>query len=255
MLWHKAWLETRWRFITGLVLLVCSAATSILLYPKIVPLLKMGPPPGLTGELGARVAEVLQLSQTFRGYLWSQFFNNNLPTLWSIFAVLIGTGGLLSQVSRGGAIFTLSLPVSRRRLVGVRAVTGLGEILVLALVPSVLVSLLSPAIGESYRLGDALVHGLCVFMAGTVFFSLTFLLSSIFLDIWRPLLIALALAMVLSFIAQLFPGVSSYSVFGVMGAESYFRAGQLPWLGLLVTAAASAIMLHVAALNLARRDF
>ena len=255
MLWYKAWLETRWRFITGLVLLMCSAVTSVLVYTKITPFLTMAPPPGLTGELGRRVAEVLELSRTFRGYVWSQWFGNNMPMLWAVFAVLIGTGGLLSQASRGGALFTLSLPVSRRKLVGVRAVTGLVEIFVLALVPSLLIPLLSPAIGQTYSVGDAIVHGLCVFVAGAVFFSLTFLLSSIFLDIWRPLLIALGLALILSFCAQLFRGLSTYSVFGVMSAESYFRAGQVPWIGLLVTTAASAAMLHVAALNLSRRDF
>ena len=31
MLWYKAWLETRWRFITGLVLLVCAAVTNVIL--------------------------------------------------------------------------------------------------------------------------------------------------------------------------------------------------------------------------------
>jgi ABC-2 type transport system permease protein len=255
MLWYKAWLETRWRFITGLVLLMCSAAASVLLYPKLVPFLSMAPPPGLSGEIARRVAEVFELSRSFRGYVWSQFFVSNMPQLWAVFAVLIGTGGLLSQSSRGGALFTLSLPVSRRKLVGVRAATGLVEIFILALVPSLLIPLLSPAIGETYRVGDALVHALCMFVAGAVFFSLTFLLSSIFQDILRPLLLALGLTLILSFCAQFFRELSTYSVFGVMSAETYFRAGRVPWLGLLVTAAASAAMLHVAALNLARRDF
>ena len=53
--------------------------------------------------------------------------------MWTLFAVLLGTGGLLSQASGGGALFTLSLPVSRNRLLGVRAATGLAELLVLAL--------------------------------------------------------------------------------------------------------------------------
>ena len=44
--------------------------------------------------------------------------------------MLLGTGGLLSQAIGGGALFTLSLPVSRERLLGVRAATGLAELAV-----------------------------------------------------------------------------------------------------------------------------
>ena len=36
MLWYKAWLETRWRFLIGLVLLVCSAAFIVLAYTRVM---------------------------------------------------------------------------------------------------------------------------------------------------------------------------------------------------------------------------
>ena len=48
---------------------------------------------------------------------------------------------------------------------------------------------------------------------------------------------------------------ATYSVFGVMSGETYFRGGGLPWLGLAASAAASAAMLYGAVLNIARRDF
>ena len=141
----------------------------------------------------------MELARNYRGYVWSQWFRQNLPQMWTLFAVLLGTGGLLSQASGGGALFTLSLPVSRSRLLGVRAATGLAELLVLALVPSLLLPLLSPAVGQTYSVGDALVHGVCLFIAGAVFFSLAFLLSTVFSDVWRPLLIVLCVATVLAF--------------------------------------------------------
>ena len=40
-----------------------------------------------------------------------------------------------------------------------------------------------------------------------------------------------------------------------MSAESYFRDGAVPWVGLLITASASAAMLYLARLNMARHDF
>jgi hypothetical protein len=255
MLWYKSWLETRWRFIIGLAIITVSASGSVLFYPQVVDLLTQVPKLDFKGEIGRRVAEAAELSASYRGYIWSQWFVTNMPQLWIAFAVVIGAGGLLSQASGGGALFTLSLPVRRSRLVGVRAATGLAELLILALIPSIWIVLLSPAIGQSYSVVDAAVHGLCMFVGGTVFFSLTFLLSTMFNDLWRPVLIAICAAVLLSLAEQLVREVAPYSIFAVMRAESYFRGGRLPWLGLVVAGMVSAVLLHAATRNLARQDF
>jgi len=255
MLWYKSWLETRWRFLIGLLLLTCSAAVTVLAYPEVVKLLPLVPKLDLSGEIGRKVAESMELARDYRGYVWSQWFLKNMPQMWALFAVLLGTGGLLSQASGGGALFTLSLPASRNRLLGVRAATGLAELLVLAFVPSLLLPVLSPAIGQTYGLGDALIHSACLFIAGTVFFSLAFLLCTVFSGVWRPMLIVLCVATVLALLGQVFRDLSHYSLFRVMSAETYFRGGGLPWQGLLASAAASAAMLYGATINIARRDF
>ena len=103
-----------------------------------------------------------------------------------------------------------------------------------------LLPLLSPAVGQTYGVGDALAHGVCLFMAGAVVFSLAFLLSTVFSDVWRPALIAGGAAAVLAICEPFFPGLSRYSLFGIMSGEVYFRGGGLPWAGLLGSAAAAA---------------
>jgi hypothetical protein len=40
-----------------------------------------------------------------------------------------------------------------------------------------------------------------------------------------------------------------------MNGEKYFRSGQLPWVGLVVSGALSAAMLYAAGTNIERRDF
>ena len=254
MLWYKSWLETRWRFLIGLLLLMFSAAGAVLAYPELVRLMPSLPKLGLGGEIGRRVAESMELARDYRGYLWVQWFAKSTTT-WTLFAVLLGTGGLLSQTTGGGALFTLSLPVSRTRLLGVRTFTGLAELLVLAAVPSFLLPALSPRIGQTASVQDVLVHGACLFVAGSVFFSLTVLLSTVFSDVWRPLLFVLCGAGLLATLEIVFRGLSRYSVFRVMSGETYFRGGGLPWMGLLVSAAASLAILWLAARNIARQDF
>ena len=250
MLWYKSWLETRWRFAIGIALLLCSAAVTVFSYPyvlKLVPLV-----PNVEGELGRQIREAAELARTFRGFVWSEWFHQNQSQLVTLFAILLGTAGFLSR--SGGALFTLSLPVSRQRLVSVRAAAGLVELFLLALVPSLVIPLLAPAIGQSYGIGAAFLHGLCVFIASAVFYNLALLLSTIFGDAWRPLLIAIAAAIALSVVERVLRD-SGVSLFRVMSAESYFRHGELPWAGLLASGAIAAALYYAAVANLARRDF
>jgi hypothetical protein len=254
MLWYKSWLDTRWRFLIGLVLLIGSAASIVLAYPRVLELLPMVPTVDARGEIGRRIREAAELSRSYRGYIWSQWFRQQPTQLGTLFAVLLGTGGLLSQ-SAGGALFTLSLPVSRERLLTVRAAAGLAELFVIALVSSLVIPMLSPAVGQTFGIGSAIVHAVCWFVAGAVFFSVAILLSTVFSDVWRPLLIACTVAFALAMCDFVFRGLAPYSIYRVMSAESYFRTGAVPWLGLLASAAVSTAVLYGAAVNFARRDF
>jgi hypothetical protein len=254
MLWYKSWLETRWRFLIGLVLIACSAAGVVFTWPTMMKLLPLVPNVEVSGEIGRRIKESAEVAREYRGYIWSQWFSQNLTNMGTLFAVLLGTGGLLSQAP-GATLFTLSLPIPRKRLFAVRALAGLGEFMALVFVPTLLIPVLSPAVGKSYSLADCMIHGACLFIAGAVFFSLALLLSTVFSDIWLPLLVALAVAVGLGLCEQVFRGMSVYGIFGVMSGEVYFRNGHLPWPGLLASLAASVAMLYGAATNLARRDF
>lgn len=251
MLWYKAWLETRWRFLIGFALLALSACGTVFGYPRISALLSQMPPLDLDGVVGRRINETAELARSYQGFVWSQWFRQNLLQMWALFAALLGTGGLLSQASGGGALFTLSLPATRSQLVAARAGTGLAQLLVLALVPPLLLPVLSPAIGQTFSVVDSLVYGSCIFIAGTVFYALAFLLSTIFTDVWRPFLIVAGLGLVEQFSSHF----TRFSVFRVMSAESYFRGNGLPWFGLLATAALAAGLLYAANRNIARQDF
>jgi hypothetical protein len=255
VLWYKSWLETRWRFLIGLALLICAAAGNVLFYPQVVKLAADLPTLDAGSELGRRIAEAAHLMRDYRGYIWVQWFKQNMLQMWTVFAVLLGTGGLLAQTSGGAALYTLSLPISRGQLTTVRAATGLLELVALALVPSLAISLLSPAVGERYPVGEALIHAIYLVTGGAVFFSLAFLLSTVFSDIWRPLMIALFIAALLAVHELVVPDAARYSVFRVMSGEQYFLTGDLPWKGLLVSLAFSAVMLYLANISIARRDF
>ena len=57
MLWYKSWLETRWRFLIGLTLLMLSAAGAVIAYPRVVKLLPLANTVDVSGEIGRRIKE------------------------------------------------------------------------------------------------------------------------------------------------------------------------------------------------------
>jgi ABC-type transport system involved in multi-copper enzyme maturation permease subunit len=256
MLWHKTWLDTRGRFITGLLLALVVTTSNVYEYVAIRQLLplaeSMSLPSGPAAGLAAAIREAVELQREFGGFIWYRVFRDNLLLFGLLFAVLLGCGGPLTEVRKGSALFTLSLPVTRRRLFGTRAALGLAQCAAITILPALVVTLLAPAIGQAFSPVDALAHGLCLFVVAGLFFALTSLLSSMFEGIWKPLLIALAVACVALMVQLVLPDAG---VFRVMSGERYFRDGTLPWAGLLTSAVLAMAFLYGAAETLERHDF
>jgi ABC-type transport system involved in multi-copper enzyme maturation permease subunit len=249
MLWHKAWVDTRWRFLIGLGVLIASALACVFGYRYVQEILAANS----KGPLPAEISSVAELSNSFRGYVWIQFVRQNLLQLWTVFAVLFGAEGLISQ--RRGALFMLSLPVSRRRLCAVRAATDLAELCVLALIPMLLISLAAPAAGHSYALADAVVHGIGIFAGGAVFYCLALLLATAFVDRWRPIVISLALAVLLYLGTRLMPALAPFGPVSVMAGDTYFRTGAPAWAALSAWLLCSAALLYLAVRQIVERDY
>jgi ABC-type transport system involved in multi-copper enzyme maturation permease subunit len=254
MLWYKAWRETRWRFLIGLCLISVSSMVVVLTHPM-VENLQLDGMPNLSEWMRERIREAALLMSTYPGYIWSQWFGKNLPNTWSVFAVLIGVGGVVTESARGTALFTLSLPITRRKLLSVRALIGALELAVLALVPSLLIPALSPLIEESYSFGDTLLYSLLTIVGGMVFFSFSFLLSSIFSDQLKPIVIGLVVVFIPGVLPLLHKDFARYNIYNVMSGQSYFNGGAIPWMGLLVCIALTIVMFVLSLRIIERRDF
>jgi ABC-type transport system involved in multi-copper enzyme maturation permease subunit len=257
MLWHKAWLETRWRFISALLILTMLAGGTVYDYlatQRLLPRLNATTSTAATeaSGLAGAIREAIEVQSNFRGFIWYNTFRQNLTQMGVFFAILLGCGGLLSETSKGSALFTLSLPVTRRRIFGARIGTGLAQWFAVAMIAPLAIPILAPSIGERFSVVDALAHGICIFVVGAVFFGLASFLSTLFGDLWRPLLIALGIACLLAVVAFAVPQLA---LFSVMNGERYFRTHTLPWAGLLSSAVLATALLYSAAETLERRDF
>ena len=257
MLWHKAWLETRWRFISAIVILTILAGSSVFDYlatRRLLPQLASttASPAAESSGLAAAIREAIEVQKDFRGFIWYRTFRDNLSNMGVFFAILLGCGGLMSESSKGSALFTLSLPVTRKQLLSARTGVGLAQLFAIAMVPPLVIPILAPSIGQQFSIVDALAHGICIFFVGAVFFSLASFLSTLFADIWRPMPIAVGIACAAALTSFVVPQLA---IFSVMSGESYFKTGSLPWAGFLTSAVIATALLYSAAETLERRDF
>jgi hypothetical protein len=252
MLWQHAFLETRWRFLIGMVVMPVSAAFVALGYPQVAAVSQSVTPAPDT-MLGREIAEAIEMAKSFDSYVWSQWFRQNGAQLGAFFAVIIGTGGLLSQTA-AARLFTLSLPVSRERLLSARAGTGLGQVLALAVVPALVIVAVSPIAAHRFPLLDALVYALCAFAGFAVFFSLAFFLSSLFGNVWASAATAMCGGLALSMLGGVIGG-ADFSLLSMMHGESYFRGHGLPWPMLLGSTGLSAGLIFGGIFHMARQDF
>jgi hypothetical protein len=253
MLWYKSWIDTRWRFVLTLVLLVVFACGTVMSFPMVQRLVAQIPqtPVIADEELQQEFTDSLEAVRTFTGYAWTQWFAGNFAGLLTLAAALLGAGSPLVR-SGTGALFSLALPASRERWIGTRAGVGLAELFVLALAPSIAFAVLAPIVDQQFSFVDAVVYGLCAFVIASAFFAVSMLLSTVFSDVWRPMLLTVAAAIVIAGIGTLFPNGGLYMA---MAGGSWFYDASLPWVELLVSAAAAGALIYAAGVNLARRDF
>ena len=113
MLWYKSWLETRWRFSIGLRRPVRSAVATVLAYPQSSGCCRWCPRRRLGGEVGRRLAEIAAaVERDYRGYIWAQWLRQNMTQMGTLFAVLLGTGGLLPSGRGRGALHAVAAGVA-----------------------------------------------------------------------------------------------------------------------------------------------
>ncbi len=197
MLWYKSWLETRFRFLVGVILICATCAFFVLGNPFILGTWQE------YRQINPQQKEltwILRATDDYPYFIWHFVFRSLLQQLWVILAVLIGFGGLSRESAQGAAGFTLSLPVSRRRLVSVRAMIGFIEITVLGIIPAVMIPVLSMFIEKPYPVFQGLSHSVLMILGGIVFFSLSIFLSTVIQSEHTPILIGIAAVVLFYFI-------------------------------------------------------
>jgi ABC-2 type transport system permease protein len=161
MLWYKAWRESRMRFVIALVAVAGLCALFVFLRDAF--------------QAGTRVNAS---ESTYIAYVYRRVYAGFVRGIFLVLGMVLGLGGLQRERAHGTIGFTLGLPVSRRRLESVRAMTGLLEVSALAWLPALLVPGLSLLVGQRYPWSQAFEFAMLWTAVGAVVFAAAFFASS-----------------------------------------------------------------------------
>jgi ABC-2 type transport system permease protein len=221
--------------------------------------------------LGGLVASIVVASRGFRSgyavqypadplpyakYIWVALFNYYLQGAWIFASLLLGFGGLRREETLGTSSYTLALPVERSALLWSRFVVGMAEGCTLGIAPALLVPLLSPLVHERYPFGQILLLAIMMIGAGLVFFSFGFCLSSFFGGEFTGPVVGLCVVGTYFFAVRV-RSLHRLSVLDVMSGEdvinriTYSIDGSIPWVGVLCSLLASAV-LYLSAVKVTR---
>ena len=260
MLCYKAWLETRARFITAVIvtLAVCGFFTlahgwiesnwqrDLIEHPEY-----------------DNPAWFLRAMRDYPFYLYHFVYADFFQKIWVFLAVLLGIGGLSRESAHGTAGFTLSLPVSRLRLFSTRALVAVVELLVLAVIALIAIVLGSWVMQLPYPVGHGISHLATLFAGGLIFLAAALCLSEFVEGENTPVVIALGAVGLLYFVMQPYVDGAPLDWFALPFAVPKLMAGvsdinsarDVPWLGMIASLGAAGIFALLGVRRTQRSDY
>jgi len=179
--------------------------------------------------------------------------------VWILAVVLLGMGGLVREKALGTSSLTLTLPVSRARLMRVRIATGVFQAIVLGVVPWVTVFVISLHARMPISTTQVGSYILLLVGGGLVYFAMALLISSLVSGEYTAP--ALAFGVVL-LAAMLFDNwLRRFNVWRLVTADfsvdrsTFLVSNHLPWLGIFASLSAAALMLLGALVAVQKREF
>lgn len=236
MLWYKFWLETRARFLTSLATLTIFCGVFVYHAQGL-----------LRPQWKSDFNRLLFVNQQF------------LVIMWILACVLLGMGGIVREKAVGTSSLTLSLPVRRATLLGVRVGVGLVEAIALGVVPWLTVFVISARAKMPISISQVASYMLLLIGGGLVYFAMAVLVSSLVSGEYTAP--ALAFGVVL-LTAMLFDNwLRRFNVWRLVTGDfsidrsTFLLARQLPWTGILASLSVAGLMVLASMLVVQKREF
>jgi hypothetical protein len=235
VLWYKDWLETR---------LLALFMMAYAIFP--VALFTLNPRAGNAppGSLAAAEASVAFLAMYY----------SMIPVLLAGSGIKAQPGPRSAKGLHGSTYFTLSLPVSRIRLVATRVGVGMVVTAVLLAIAPCAVWIMFPPLRAHITGSDLLLFWVTLVACGSAIHLLGVLLATILEDPFRGFVSMFAVVFLRWGLSTLsLP--SSVDIFRAMGASSPLFTHTLPWASMGISVGASVVLFLVAIKIVQMREY
>lgn len=246
MLWYKAWLETRWRFLLCLGGLVFCCGFFVLINGTGE---NFRPQP--SWAFTPREARAL-LSRADQG----------LVALFPIAAILLGMGGMLREKATGVASFTLGLPVSRTRLMLSRIGMGALQTMVLGFAPWIaMLAIIYFYLREPVSVAFSSSLLLTLISGGLLLFAMAVFVSCVIEGEYTAPVAAFGIFVLNIYGTVLFDSLREWNIIRFMRLQEYIDRGTwmikpaLPLGGIAVAFALTVLLALLSIVAIERRDF
>jgi ABC-2 type transport system permease protein len=238
MLWYKAWLETRSRFLISLIGIV-ALCTVFVLHGDRAPVYAVG-------------------SDYYNYVLFAG--HQILVMMWTLAVTLTMMGGLLREKAAGSSSFTLALPVSRVRLMMVRVCTGLLQAATLAIAPCVAMFSVDSIFGKTHSVSQAAYYLVLLLGGGLLFFGTAVLISSVIGGEYTTPVVSFGIVIVTA-VALSSAHLRRYSPWEFMMGLKYLNTQTnllsfpIPWLQAAIYMFLASLLLAISVIAIQRREF
>ena len=244
MLWYKAWLETRSRFIislTGIGFLCSYRVYSVLEQAKYTP------HPAGYASVPAYAGAL------FQGHVL-------LCSLWVFAMSFLLMGGLLHEKDMEVSAFTLALPVTRATLMGVRIAAGLLEGVTLGILPFFAMLIVLRLSGWTPPATQIMSYLILLFIGGSPLLALAVLISSTVKGHYTAPLVNFAILIMVMFLSgeQQYRSVSPLTFmqgYLYLDHQDWLVLSPFPWLQLILIVTVSVALMVLSIVAIQRQDF
>lgn len=251
----KEVIEARWKAIIGSVVAVLFVVALASTYNLIKNLLSGQ----LTGNTTQQIPPQLQgtmqqLTGSYDGYIWSQWFSKNGPEILAILAAVLGASLIASEVNKGTIFFLLSKPMSRDRVLLTKYLVSALILLGVMLLSCIAILVAAAIVGHPQNVGGVLVSTVLLWLGMLFVLGLALLFSVLFHDVLRPLIFSLLFTLLLS-IPGLIPNatLNNWSLTSYWSNFAAYQGTMFPLQALLICLVAAIVPLALA-LPLFRRQ-
>jgi ABC-type transport system involved in multi-copper enzyme maturation permease subunit len=261
MLLYKAWIETRVRFVASLI-----AASIVCIYYMNVHAWQVARwSQELANPRGYHFTWMPLGIHEYGWYLWHYLYENYLQQVWTVFAALFAFGGLIREKSSGTVLFSLGLPVSRRRWLMTRLLMALIESIALSLFAVAIIFAGSSVIHQSYSHAQVLLHTALMVGGGFFLIALGNLCFTLFPGEYLSLILTVTILGVPYLLIQTYmqhmrylgraPWLRIFDISHAMSGPWQLTFSTTPWAALSLTWLLAAGLIAAAAIHGDRIDY